>query len=377
MSITTCVLSDPAAFLPQVWADGPRGLRLTHRSLSLMALIVAVLIPYDLLITGHTAHAVIEGLALATLLGVNWVMRVSVHKRIELAKWTGTLSVAAVIIVMAINGRSTDGVLIWAALFPPLPFFIFGIRRGLLTSALFSLLVVGLLATSILAGEAPGYSWLAVVNAGGALALSTTVAFLCERIRSDNARCLAIAANTDPLTGVTNRRGFLAGFECRRALVERAQKAMSLLVFDVDHLKHINDEHGHSAGDAAIRHVATLVRGQVRSQDLLGRLGGDEFALLLPGTGLDGAMQVAAKLRKALRAQPLHFAGRFIPVTLSIGAAESSPPSADFDTLFAAADRQLYVAKQSGRDHHLGVSVSDLLPAVLPGLSGPEARRVS
>jgi diguanylate cyclase (GGDEF)-like protein len=129
---------------------------------------------------------------------------------------------------------------------------------------------------------------------------------------------------------------------------------ISLLVFDVDHLKQINDGHGHAAGDAAIRHVAALVRAQVREQDLLGRLGGDEFALLLPNTHLDGALTLAAKLRESLRLRPLRHAGTTIRITLSIGAAQAPPGPIDFDVLFATADRQLYAAKRNGRDLHIG-----------------------
>ena len=129
---------------------------------------------------------------------------------------------------------------------------------------------------------------------------------------------------------------------------------MSLILFDIDYLKRINDDHGHAAGDAAIRHVAMLVRRAVRQQDLLGRLGGDEFALLLPDTWLAGALALAAKPRAMLCAEPLHVAGRRIPITLSIGAAQAEPGPIDFDALFATADRQLFAAKRNGRDQHIG-----------------------
>jgi diguanylate cyclase (GGDEF)-like protein len=307
------------------------------------------------LLTGHQAHPAIGLLALGALLLVAWLLRDRLCERSELARWIGTLSIALVIAIMATSGFAADGVLVWLALFPPVPFFLFGLRRGLLVSVIFTLLVVGMLAASILLGRGGGHSWFAVVSAAGALTLSTALAGFCEQARNDSARRLLIAANTDLLTGVPNRRGFLGVLDDRRALAERARQVMSLLVFDIDYLKQVNDSYGHVAGDAVIRHVASVVRREVRQQDLLGRLGGDEFALLLSDTPLDGALTLAAKLRAALRAEPLRFADQLIPVTLSIGAAQSGQGPIDFNALFAAADRQLYAAKSNGRDHYAGV----------------------
>jgi diguanylate cyclase (GGDEF)-like protein len=345
-------LSDPAMVAHQSWFDGERRLRLARRAVWLGAAIFAVFIPIDLFLTGYLIHAAVEALALAALLVVGWLLRR--RDRLESAQWIGTLSVALVIVVVVATGIAADGVVVWLALFPPIPFFLFGIRRGLIVSALFTIVVLGLLTGGVVSGAGGGHSAVAVLSAAGALVASTSFAYLYEHTRGEAARMLVVAANTDLLTGVPNRRGFLAGFDCRRALAVRAGQVISLLVFDVDHLKQINDGHGHAAGDAAIRHVAALVRAQVREQDLLGRLGGDEFALLLPNTHLDGALTLAAKLRESLRLRPLRHAGTTIRITLSIGAAQAPPGPIDFDVLFATADRQLYAAKRNGRDLHIG-----------------------
>lgn len=357
-TIPACVAIDSPAPTHSCWGDHARGLQLARRAVGLAALAVAQLIPFELLVSGDPMHAALEAVVLVTLLLVFSLLRPAAGSRLELTKWIGTLSVGGVILVMAIDGPAADGVLVWLALFPPVPFFVFGSRRGLTVAAVFTLVVVGLLAAPILAGAASGHSWLAVVNAGAVLTLSTALAHLFERARADSTGRLYVAANTDLLTGAPNRRGFLAGFNCLRPLLERRGQPMSLLVFDVDRLKHINDRYGHAAGDAALRHVARVVQARVREQDLLGRLGGDEFALMLPDTHLDGALDVAAKLQAALRARPLYFNGSCLHVTLSIGAAESPPGSIDFDALFAAADRRLYRAKEHGRDSAVCVRVA-------------------
>ena len=346
--------SDAAELAHRPWSDRAAPSPRVRPALWLTGSTVVLLVSVGLL-TGHRAHPAVGLLALGALLLGAWLLRDRLSDRTELARWIATLGAALVIAAMANHGLAADGVLVWLALFPPVPFFLFGLRRGLLVSAIFTLLLVGMLSASILLGRGGGHSWFAVVSAAAALTLSTALAGFCEHARNDSARRLLIAANTDLLTGVPNRRGFLAVLNGRRALAERARQAMSLLVFDIDHLKQVNDNYGHVAGDAVIRHVASVVQREVRQQDLLGRLGGDEFALLLSDTRLDGALTLAAKLRAALHAEPLRFAGRLIPVTLSIGAAQTGPGPIDFDALFAAADHQLYAAKGNGRDHHIGV----------------------
>jgi len=162
------------------------------------------------------------------------------------------------------------------------------------------------------------------------------------------ARFYKTAAATDPLTGVLNRRGFLQG---ATIVMERNRGSMgpiSVLAFDLDHFKSINDRWGHAVGDTVLQLFATVVRKTMRADDVIGRFGGEEFVAILPGTLADAAA-VAERVRAAFAAAGLEFGGRQIAATVSVGVACGSP-SAAVETLIARADEALYRAKMNGRN---------------------------
>jgi len=157
-------------------------------------------------------------------------------------------------------------------------------------------------------------------------------------------------ATTDPLTGLSNRRAFLERLRDELRLRRRLNHSSSLLMIDFDHFKQINDRYGHPAGDQVLKHFAGIARSCLRETDAIGRLGGEEFAILLPGTDLDGAMQLAERLRHLLEQTPTRTADHQIPMTLSIGVT----PLHDHDTnpseLLTRVDAALYQAKNKGRN---------------------------
>ena len=161
-----------------------------------------------------------------------------------------------------------------------------------------------------------------------------------------------VAAHTDPLTGLLNRRGFEA--ERARWCEEPQDKIHSLLLIDLDHFKPINDQAGHDAGDAALRRVAMLLRDHVRPQDLLARLGGDEFAVLLRELPKAGACEVAQRLVQALQNFTFEWNGQRFELGASIGVAEFSSQAAarDWGAVLKAADTACYAAKAGGRNRH-------------------------
>ncbi|MCF1182581.1 diguanylate cyclase [Marichromatium gracile] len=325
-----------------------RRVRLTLRASLLGVGLSAFFSWFDFWVTGYLLHALAEGLFCVLLSWLAWGLYRGRGQRI--LPLLGVVLAGVLLAVLSITGEAGDGVLIWAALLPPLAFFVLGLWLGLAVSLGFSAVLVSMLWLRIALDPGFGLNWLAMVNGGGALLASTVISMLYEHSRAHTARRLAHAANTDPLTGVANRRGFLAGFECRMTLAQRSRTPVSLLLFDLDRLKQLNDELGHAAGDAAIRHVVRVIQGLVRRQDLLARLGGDEFALLLPDTDLDGAATLAHKLRETLARAPLEMAGRTRALTLSIGLAQAEPGETDYDRLASVADRCLYRAKEGGRN---------------------------
>jgi diguanylate cyclase (GGDEF)-like protein len=167
----------------------------------------------------------------------------------------------------------------------------------------------------------------------------------------ENARLfeqLAQMASTDDLTELANRRRFTEALRTELARTRREASPLALLLVDIDHLKRINDTHGHPAGDAAIRHVAAMLKKARRETDLAARLGGEEFAILLPATDLAGAITVAESIRSRLSAT--QGASNSFSLTVSIGVSSSPEDGLEEEELIRMADRRLYAAKSSGRN---------------------------
>lgn len=173
-------------------------------------------------------------------------------------------------------------------------------------------------------------------------------------IALDNARLFADAqrhATIDELTGVWNRRSF---FENARREFQRSQRTLrplTVLMFDVDHFKLVNDTYGHTAGDQVLRGVAERCRSQLRVIDIIGRYGGEEFAVALPETDIEAAEQIAERLRATVENTSFVTAQGSIALTISVGVAVYEPDDqTTLDAVIDRADRALYLAKRSGRN---------------------------
>jgi diguanylate cyclase (GGDEF)-like protein len=157
-------------------------------------------------------------------------------------------------------------------------------------------------------------------------------------------------AQTDPLTGLANLRAFRMRLADEVKRARRYRNPLTCVMADMDHLKPINDELGHSAGDRAIAAVATVIRAELRETDFGARYGGDEFVLLLPHTAGDEGRILAERVCARLRETALEVSGRSVPLGASFGVAclvHDAPDAAD--ALVRAADAALYRAKHAGR----------------------------
>jgi diguanylate cyclase (GGDEF)-like protein len=157
-------------------------------------------------------------------------------------------------------------------------------------------------------------------------------------------------SRTDDLTGLANRRAFVDLGTTALDQARRYDRALSLVMFDIDHFKQINDSNGHAAGDAVLRAVAGAVKQAARAADTPGRLGGEEFALLLPETGAAAATGLAERLRRDVAALAIPFNGTVLRCTCSFGVAERDQAVLDLDALLGRADAALYLAKAQGRN---------------------------
>lgn len=158
-------------------------------------------------------------------------------------------------------------------------------------------------------------------------------------------------AETDPLTGIANRRRFHLAMEMECLRCGRSYAPISVLMIDLDFFKKINDQHGHPAGDAVLREVSGRLLDSLRKTDLLARYGGEEFAVLLPDTPMAGAMVIAERIRASIFKTPARVDGVEIPLTISVGIANHSRQSqGDAEILIKEADLALYRAKAMGRN---------------------------
>ncbi len=155
----------------------------------------------------------------------------------------------------------------------------------------------------------------------------------------------------DGLTGIHNKRYLLEFLERELARSERYLRPLALVLFDIDHFKRVNDELGHLAGDAVLCQLAACVRAGVRRDELFARYGGEEFAVVLPEAAVESAAAFGDRVREAVAAEHFEVAGRPLPVTISVGVADTAgleTPHAE--ELIARADKALYRAKNEGRN---------------------------
>ncbi len=157
-------------------------------------------------------------------------------------------------------------------------------------------------------------------------------------------------ATTDALTGIFNRRHFMATATIEAERARRHHRSLAGLMLDIDHFKRINDSFGHPVGDVAIKAMAAACTEAIRTVDTLGRLGGEEFAVILPDTELETALAVAERIRLAIGAIAIATDKGTVRFTTSIGVAQLSQENSSVESLLSRADAALYAAKNGGRN---------------------------
>jgi diguanylate cyclase (GGDEF)-like protein len=167
----------------------------------------------------------------------------------------------------------------------------------------------------------------------------------------------------DPLTGLLNRKALETRFNEIEQQAHLSGGSVCLIALDLDHFKRVNDFLGHGRGDAVLRDMAYEVRKSLRTFELVYRIGGEEFLIVLPGTPLDGGLEIAERIRcHVLESRP---AG--VEITVSLGVAQASGQGVRFDRLYAEADEALYVAKRRGRNRVAAKDDANQVAFSLPG----------
>ena len=194
-----------------------------------------------------------------------------------------------------------------------------------------------------------GSQWLMVFALETMLYALGTAIIVLMMVKDYHLRIYRSAASIDPLTGLLNRRAFLENALALCAAQAKRREPVTLLMFDLDHFKSINDRFGHPVGDDVLRTFARVARSSMRANDIIGRLGGEEFAAIVPAS-LDIATRIAERLRLSFQEAGVAIGLNAIGATVSIGAAMAPAPVTAIDTLLARADVALYGAKHAGRN---------------------------
>ena len=155
----------------------------------------------------------------------------------------------------------------------------------------------------------------------------------------------------DALTGAYNKRYFEERLQEEFSYCVRNDVPLTLIIFDLDHFKKINDTYGHPAGDFVLEHISTLAKSIIRNEDILARIGGEEFIILLKATDSEGGLILAERLRRLVDESKFEFEGHSLHVTISMGVATLNKQNfADADAVFKKSDELLYNSKNSGRN---------------------------
>jgi diguanylate cyclase (GGDEF)-like protein len=214
-------------------------------------------------------------------------------------------------------------------------------------------------------------TWNTIFFSIGTLAMPALTLGAVMMANADIVARATYAADHDYLTGAWSRRAFFHLAERERARSVRSGAELSLLLFDVDHFKQINDTHGHATGDHVLVDIVRRTGQVIRQVDYCGRVGGEEFAVLLPDAGVDTAATVAERLRAALdRIMPAPGSQREIRYSVSIGIARMEPGET-ITALLCRADRALYLAKASGRNTTVCAPAAPASEAGVPNRPAP------
>ncbi len=158
----------------------------------------------------------------------------------------------------------------------------------------------------------------------------------------------------DALTGAHNKRYFLEFLDREIARCSRYGRPLSLLMFDIDHFKRINDNHGHLTGDFVLKEMLRRLLGRIRKEELLARYGGEEFAAVLPETDHEGAMTFAEKVRKRVVDEPFEYEGDSLEISVSVGVHTLNGEDIEAAEFIKLADDKLFEAKRQGRNRVVG-----------------------
>ena len=199
-------------------------------------------------------------------------------------------------------------------------------------------------------GLPPLNTWFGIINFESLLYSIGTAVFMVLLAKERHEQEYIIASRTDSLTGIANRGALMEGGERQLKRCQQDGMSFSLIMFDLDHFKHVNDTYGHASGDAVLRAFADTCLAIVRPSDLLGRYGGEEFVVILPRATIEAAYVIADRIRNAFALARIATPGGEVKCTVSAGTAGAGSAAVTLEQIIQVADSCLYQAKALGRN---------------------------
>ncbi|KJY81543.1 diguanylate cyclase [Vibrio galatheae] len=237
------------------------------------------------------------------------------------------------------------GVFIWACLFPVLSYLILGRRSGVIATSVGFVTLVYLISSKLFSGEVEG-SYQLVINFTLAFVAIWLTSHVLEVKRRVSESSLGQLASRDALTGVYNRHALVHNFSRYRN--ESVKLPLSLLILDLDFFKAVNDQYGHDVGDKVLVQTAALI-DELSDEHLVYRIGGEEFCIALHNTAVNESKQKAEQIRNTIEGFAFNDSSEPIALTASIGVYQCDH-YADLESVLKEADKELYRAKQNGRN---------------------------
>jgi diguanylate cyclase (GGDEF)-like protein len=318
----------------------------------LVAIIFLLLFAVQAVMAGNASYALmLFAFSIVTAFGYFLIWHLGLYT------WGGHLVVLLMgtlcLVLFYTGGQQNTGPM-WYLIFPILATFAQGRLAGIISIAVLLLLTL-LIATVPIPGLEPAqYSVVFLQRLFSVYLAISALAYLFAFFRHQAElqlthinKQLEILTNTDKLSGLLNRRGMDAKLENMQQTYTRFKLPFTLIMFDIDQFKSINDEHGHMFGDFVIQQIGDICRTTLRKIDNACRWGGEEFLLLLPGTSEAGALVLAERLRDKISEKAFALDGNSARVTASFGICQYSDP-AGLDKTLQVADRNMYLAKQQG-----------------------------
>ncbi len=259
-------------------------------------------------------------------------------------------------IYLVYSGGINDSGILWIYAFPVITLMLHNLKQGIMEVLLFILAILAIFVFSNHINIIANYSYELKIRIIFSFLLVFFLTSLYEYTNNDMfikmdkiSKKLEDISLIDTLTNVYNRRGIYKYIKKTMLQAKETHSKFSLLLLDIDHFKKINDTYGHLAGDQVLKDTALIIKNTIRKSDIIARWGGEEFLILLPNTTKEESFDIAEKIRKNIKSKQYNFFKDKVSVTVSIGISEDNR-SCKIDNIVGEADKNMYIAKESGRD---------------------------